>query len=70
MNGHVYPQLDRARLGASAGYRQRKLLYRNRGDGTFEDVTQKTKTTAPGWSTSAGWFDYDRDGRLDLFVAR
>src|SRR5256885_3894127 len=45
-------------------------LYRNRGDGTFEDVTQIRKTVAPGWSTSAGWFDYDRDGRLDLFVAR
>src|SRR4029450_3707784 len=23
-----------------------------------------------GWATSAGWFDYDRDGRLDLFVLR
>ncbi|MDQ3687269.1 MAG: CRTAC1 family protein, partial [Acidobacteriota bacterium] len=25
---------------------------------------------ASGWSTGAGWFDYDRDGRLDLFVLR
>ena len=39
VNGHVYPQLDKARLGASAGYRQRKLLYHNRGDGTFDDVS-------------------------------
>ena len=38
VNGHVYPQLDQARLGASAGYRQRKLLYRNRGDGTFDEI--------------------------------
>ena len=38
VNGHVYPQLDKARLGASAGYRQRKLLYHNRGDGTFDEV--------------------------------
>ena len=45
-------------------------LYRNRGDGTFEDVTQKLRAAVPGWSTSAGWFDFDRDGRLDLFVAR
>ncbi|HZB45439.1 MAG TPA: FG-GAP-like repeat-containing protein, partial [Pyrinomonadaceae bacterium] len=45
-------------------------LYRNRGDGTFEDVTRRTNTNAPGWTTSAGWLDYDRDGRLDLFVLR
>lgn len=45
-------------------------LYRNRGDGTFEDVTTKTNTAVEGWSTSAGWLDYDADGRLDLFIAR
>jgi hypothetical protein len=45
-------------------------LYRNNGDGTFEDVTSKTGLAAAGWSTSAGWFDYDRDGRLDLIVLR
>jgi hypothetical protein len=50
----------------------RNLLYRNRGDGTFEDVTAKAglaqnKGPKP-WSVSAGWFDYDNDGFLDLFV--
>jgi hypothetical protein len=45
-------------------------LYRNRGDGTFEDVTQRTKAVVTGWGTSAGWLDYDADGRLDLYVAR
>ncbi|MET0625286.1 MAG: CRTAC1 family protein [Pyrinomonadaceae bacterium] len=45
-------------------------LYRNRGDGTFEDVTRKSNALVAGWGTSAGWFDYDADGRLDLFVAR
>ena len=39
VNGHVYPQLDKARLGASAPYRQRRLLYHNRGDGTFDEVS-------------------------------
>lgn len=44
-------------------------LYRNRGDGTFENVTEKAGLTVRGrWSVSAGWFDYDNDGRLDLFV--
>ncbi len=47
----------------------RNILYRNRGDGTFEDVTAKAGVRNQGrWAVSAGWFDYDNDGRLDLFV--
>ena len=50
----------------------RNLLYRNRGDGTFEDVTARSGLGFPAprkpWSVSAGWFDYDNDGFLDLFV--
>ena len=48
----------------------RNFLYRNRGNGTFEDVTTKAGVAASGWSTSAGFFDYDRDGHLDIFVSR
>ena len=45
------------------------ILYRNRGDGTFEDVTARAGLAGTGrWSVAAGWFDYDRDGFLDLFV--
>jgi hypothetical protein len=47
----------------------RSILYRNRGDGTFEDVTEKAGVlNRQQWPVSAGWFDYDNDGRLDLFV--
>jgi hypothetical protein len=47
----------------------RNILYRNRGDGTFEDVTAKAGVGNRGrWAVAAGWFDYDNDGRLDLFV--
>ena len=48
----------------------RSILYHNNGDGTFTDVTEKAGVAAPGWSSSAVWFDYDNDGRLDLFVCR
>jgi enediyne biosynthesis protein E4 len=50
-------------------------LYRNKGDGTFEDVTVKAGFSRSDskygrmWSISAGWFDYDNDGYLDLFVS-
>src|SRR5205823_5416717 len=43
-------------------------LYRNNGNGTFTDVTQEAGVADPRFSTSAAWLDYDRDGKLDLFV--
>ncbi len=51
----------------------RNILYRNRGDGTFEDVTSRAGLSGSSvggkpWSVAAGWFDYDNDGLLDLFV--
>ncbi len=44
-------------------------LFRNTGKGTFVDVTNVSGLgRREGFSTSALWFDYDRDGLLDLFV--
>jgi hypothetical protein len=43
-------------------------MYLNKGDSTFLDVTKKSATDDPRWSTSATFFDYDRDGWLDLMV--
>jgi enediyne biosynthesis protein E4 len=44
-------------------------LYRNQGNGTFQDITPGAGVAGNGsWSVAAGWFDYDSDGRLDLFV--
>ncbi len=50
------------------GYRHSVLLHNN-SDGTFTDVTAKAGVGDDGaWGTAAGWFDYDRDGKLDLLV--
>jgi enediyne biosynthesis protein E4 len=47
----------------------RAILYRNNGNGTFTDVTEQAGVADAGnWSSSAGWFDYDKDGWLDLVV--
>jgi enediyne biosynthesis protein E4 len=44
-------------------------LFRNTGKGTFVDVTRASGLAGhQAFSTSAVWFDFDRDGRLDLFV--
>ena len=43
-------------------------LWRNRGDGTFEDVTRAAGVDDPRWSSAAVFFDFDGDGRLDLYV--
>ena len=44
-------------------------LFQNTGKGTFVDVTRKSGLFGrQAFSTSATWFDYDRDGLLDLFV--
>ncbi len=44
-------------------------LFRNNGDGTFSDVTVPAGLGGPEeFSTGTAWFDYDRDGHLDLFV--
>lgn len=46
------------------------VLYYNNGDGTFTDVTARAGVANQGeWGASAAWFDYDNDGRLDLFIA-
>jgi hypothetical protein len=70
VNGHVYPQLDKTKLGASAPYRQRRLLYHNRGDGTFDEVAAQAgpvlMTERVGRGAAVG--DLDNDGRLDLVI--
>jgi hypothetical protein len=70
VNGHVYPQLDAVRLGASAGYRQRKLLYHNRGGGTFEEVAAQFGRVMMDERVGRGLAvgDIDNDGRLDVVI--
>jgi len=48
----------------------RCILYHNNGDGTFTDVTPRAGVENLGrWASSAAWFDYDNDGRLDFVIA-
>src|SRR6516162_3559337 len=44
------------------------LLFHNKGDGTFTDVTRRAGLVHVGHSQTAAFFDYDNDGHLDLIV--
>ena len=64
-----------ADVAADAGVRasfQRQArgnsLFKNNGDGTFSDVTLQVGVEFGSWAWSSGFWDYNNDGRLDVFV--
>jgi hypothetical protein len=67
-NGHVYPQVENEPVGTE--YRQRSQIFRNRGDGRLEDVSERAGPAfaAPHLSRGAAAADYDDDGDVDLAV--
>ena len=68
VNGHVYPEVER--LKTEAGYKQRKVVYRNLRNGRFEDVTERLgpPVTTPKAGRGAAFADLDNDGDLDIVV--
>ena len=52
-------------------YYGKNVLYHNNGNGTFTDVSEKAGVAGTGkaWGTGCAFVDYDRDGKLDLFVS-
>ena len=67
-DGHPDILVLRGAWAGKAGQHPKSLL-RNRGDGTFEDVTFEAGLAEVNYPTqTAGWADYDNDGDLDLFV--
>ena len=68
VNGHVYPEADQ--IETEAGYKQRKLVYRNLGNGRFEDIAERLgpPLTTPKAGRGAAFGDYDNDGDVDVVV--
>jgi hypothetical protein len=67
-NGHVYPEVREK--ASESGYRERKVLYKNLGDGKFKDVSLEAgpgiTEMVPGRGCAVG--DFDNDGNLDVLV--
>jgi hypothetical protein len=61
--------LGKARFDEVSGSKpESNILYRNNGDGTFTDVTEKAGLKGMGWAGDAVAIDFDSDGHMDLFV--
>ena len=67
-NGHVYPQMDR--VSGSAAYAQPMLLYRNKRDGTFEEVSKQAGLTEMPLKSRRGaaFGDIANNGNIDVVV--
>ena len=68
VNGHIYPQIDRARIGIT--YREPLVLFHNNGDGTFRDVTPMTMLDKLPLQSRRGaaFGDINNDGKLDALI--
>jgi hypothetical protein len=68
VNGHVYPQVDEGAIGES--FRQPMKVFLNRGDGTFEDATEKLggALSKPLSARGAALGDLDSDLQQDIVV--
>jgi hypothetical protein len=65
-NGHVYPQVDT--IPGGTPYRQPILLFRNRRDGTFEDVSSALADMPAQSRRGAAFGDINNDGNVDIVV--
>jgi hypothetical protein len=67
-NGHVYPELDR--IEANTRFREPRVLYRNLGNGKFEDVSVPAgpAVTTPSTGRGCAFGDFNNDGCVDIVI--
>jgi hypothetical protein len=68
VSGHVYPELQR--IHSDTSYREPRVLYRNLGNGRFEEVSQLAGVaiTTPSTGRGAAFGDFDNDGCVDVVI--
>jgi hypothetical protein len=66
-NGHVYPQMDQ--IPGTSRYAEPMLLFRNKRDGTFEDVSSALASIPDASRRGAAFGDLNNDGNIDIVVS-
>ena len=68
VSGHVYPELER--IQSNTHYREPRTLYRNRGNGEFEEVSQQAGAaiTTPSTGRGCAFGDFNNDGCVDIVI--
>jgi len=67
-NGHIYPQLDQ--ITPNVTFREPMLLFRNKRNRTFEDITEPSKINVDGLCVRRGaaFGDVNNDGKVDILI--
>jgi hypothetical protein len=65
-NGHVYPQMDQ--IAGAARYAEPMQLFRNQGDGTFDDISNVLAEIPAASRRGAAFGDLNNDGSIDVVV--
>jgi hypothetical protein len=65
-NGHVYPQMDQ--IAGAARYAEPMQLFRNKGDGTFDDISSVLSEIPSASRRGAAFADLNDDGNVDVVV--
>jgi enediyne biosynthesis protein E4 len=68
VSGHVFPEVDQLEIDVRA--RDRAVLYRNLGDGTFEDISEQAGpgVLEPNSSRGVAFGDIDNDGTIEILI--
>ena len=67
-NGHVFPNVDQLEQRSVGGYRQKSLVFRNLGNGRFQELPGLLELEIEESSRGAASADFDSDGKLDLII--
>lgn len=67
-NGHIYPEIQRLQIDIR--YRDRKIVYRNLGNGQFRDISQQLggAVMEPASARGCAFGDFDNDGDIDVVI--